>query len=359
MGILSRAIDVIKGVPRNSDEAGHLDDYISCHEGLEHLSIDLNEFISLVYGNNSNLNDSVLLNIRNNLGKNTVESIADMRAVIMMLDRQTFPTPMIIRFSTEDIKFTPINGIDSPVDRHDISVSSPSAFSGTYEPHLVACFNKICRPGAVVFDIGANVGFHSLMLSKLAGEEGHVYAFEPNSENCRLILMASEHNHVSNITLLPIALSDQRGWAYFSSHIGSNGGFVSQQFVTLHGHGTVVPTFTLDEMSMPNVDVIKVDVEGAEYKVLKGGEALLSRSRPAIICEFSMEMINRVSGVEPVDFLNWIMGMDYRIFVIDRVSCEEVPIDSIPAFFDNWGSPVRIEDLLFLPREKDNLINGV
>ncbi len=70
-------------------------------------------------------------------------------------------------------------------------------------------------------------------------------------------------------------------------------------------------------------------------------------------------MINRVSGVEPVDFLNWIMDMDYRIFVIDRVSCEEVLIDSIPAFFDNWGSPVRIEDLLFLPREKGNLINGV
>lgn len=328
-------------------------------ERLERFCIGLSDFTSLVYGNNSNLNESILLDIRNNLGKNTVESIEDMRTVIMMLDRQTFPTPMIIRFSTEDIKFTPINGIDSPVDRHDMSVSLPSAFSGMYEPHLLGCFNKICHTGAVVFDIGANVGFHSLILSKLAGEEGHVYAFEPNSENCRLILMASEHNHVSNITLLPIALSDQRGWAYFTSHVGSNGGFVSPQFVTLHGHGTVVPTFTLDEMSMPNVDVIKLDVEGAEYKVLKGGEALLSRSRPAIVCEFSMEMTNRVSGVEPLDFLNWIMGMDYRIFVIDRASCEVVRIDSIPTLFDNWGSPTRIEDLLFLPREKTNIIDGV
>lgn len=359
MSLLSGAIDVNKGVFGNAGEAQETStDCTSCHEGTEHIAIALDDFVSLVYGNNSNLNDSVLLSIRNNLGKDTVESIADMRAVIMMLDRQTFPTPMMIRFSTEDIKFTPINGIDSPVDRHDISVSSPSAISGMYEPHLVACFSKICSPGAVVFDIGANVGFHSLMLSELAGERGHVYAFEPNSENCRLILMASEHNHISNITLLPIALSDQRGWAYFSSHIGSNGGFVSQQFVTLHGHGTVVPTFTLDEMSLPNVDVIKIDVEGAEYKVLKGGEALLSHSRPAIICEFSMEMINRVSGVAPADFLNWIMGMDYRIFILDRVSCKEVPIDSISTLFDCWGSPVRIEDLLFLPREKNSLING-
>lgn len=305
------------------------------------LAIPMKDFIQFVYGNNSNLNDSVLSGIQATLGKDVLESPADVRAVIMSLDRQTFPTPMIVRFSAEDVKFALVNGIECPVDRHDISVSVPSASSGAYEPHLVACFDKICRPGSVVFDIGANVGFHSLMLSHLAGERGRVYAFEPNSENCRLILLASEHNRVSNITLLPIALSDQRGWAYFSSHIGSNGGFVSQQFVALHGHGTVVPTFTLDELSLPNVDVIKVDVEGAEYKALKGGEAILSRSRPAVVCEFSMEMINRVSGVAPADFLHWIAGMDYRIFVLDRQSCETLPVDSITALLDRWGSPGR------------------
>ncbi len=322
------------------------------------LAIALNDFLRLVYGNNNELNDSVRQTIRNTLGKDTLESITDIRAITMALDRQIFPTPMIVRFSTEDVKFALINGIECPVDRHDVSVSAPSASTGSYEPHLVACFGKICLPGSVVFDIGANMGYHSLLLSKMAGENGRVYAFEPNSENCRFILLASEHNRISNITLVPIALSDQRGWAHFSTHIGSNGGFVSQENVALHGHGTVVPTFTLDEMSLPNVDVIKIDVEGAEYKALKGGEALLLRSRPAIVCEFSISMVQSVSGGAPADFLNWIESMDYNIFVLDRDSLRPVPVDSISALFNCWGSLARIEDLLFLPREKNHLIES-
>lgn len=320
-------------------------------------SIALNDFASLMYGSNARFNDDVLQRVRHLLGKDVVESMADIRAVTMALDRQDFPTPMIVRFSAEDIKFARINGINCPVDRHDISVSLPSASSGVYEPHLIACFNKICQPGSVVFDIGANIGFHSLMLSKLAGETGHVYAFEPNSENSRMILLGLEHNHVLNVTLLPVALSDQRGWEYFSSHIGSNGGFVGRQLAALHGHGTIVPTFTLDEMSLPNVDLIKVDVEGAEYKALKGGELMLSRSRPAIVCEFSIEMVNRVSGVTPAYFLNWIAGMDYRIFLLDRNSCAVEPVDSISNLLEGWGSLGRIEDLLFLPREKSRLVS--
>ena len=319
--------------------------------------IALDDFIQLVYGNDRNLDDSIRLRIHEVLGKDVVDSIADVRAVTMAINQLTFPTPLIVRFSAEDIQFAQVNGIDCPVDRYDISVSGPGAFSGSFEPHLVACFERICQPGSVVFDIGANVGFHSLLLSKLAGDGGLVYSFEPNSENCRLILLALEHNHISNITLVPVALSDQRGWAYFSSHIGSNGGFVSQQFVALHGYGTVVPTFKLDDLSLPNVDVIKVDVEGAEYKVLKGGELLLSRSRPAIICEFSMEMVQRVSEVTPAHFLNWITGMDYKIFLLDRDSCKPLPVESVALLFDSWGSLVRIEDLLFLPGEKADLLD--
>jgi hypothetical protein len=119
-----------------------------------------------------------------------------------------------------------------------------------------------------------------------------------------------------------------------------------------------VPTFTLDEMNLPNVDVIKVDVEGAEYRVLKGGQALLTRSRPAIVCEFSMEMSQRVSGVAAADFLNWITGMDYRIHIIDRESFVPMPVDSVSAMLDTWGFLGRIEDLLFMPREKMGLIGG-
>jgi hypothetical protein len=118
-----------------------------------------------------------------------------------------------------------------------------------------------------------------------------------------------------------------------------------------------VPTLTLDEMSLPRVDVIKVDVEGAEYRVLKGGTQLLTRDRPAIVCEFSVEMTERVSGVRAPDFLEWIEAMGYGIFVLDRSRCEALPIETAAALLREWGDPGRIEDLLFLPPERRHLVD--
>ncbi len=319
-------------------------------------AIALNDFLQLIYGDNPSLTEDVRQTLRQVLGKEVVETVGDIRAVTMALDRQTFPTPMLVRLSPEDVHFASINGVDCPVDRHDIAVCVPSAASSAWEPNLVACFHKLCRPGAVTFDIGANVGYHTVKLAQLVGGEGKCYAFEPNSENCRLILLGCERNGLSNVNLMPVALSDRPGWAYFSSHIGSNGGFVTEDFVALHGHGSVVPVFTLDALELPDVDLIKVDVEGAEYKVLKGGERLLSRSRPAIISEFSVEMTPRVSGVSPMHYLDWIASLDYRLYLLDRTSFETVAVDSIAALLEGWGDYTRIEDLLFLPTEKTGLI---
>jgi FkbM family methyltransferase len=314
-------------------------------------SVSLRDFLALAYGDNPRIDDGVIGELAGRLGSEWVRSLGDMRAIIMMLDRQAFPTPMMIRFSSADIELSSVNGIASPIDRHDMSMHGARA-SGDYEPHLLPHFRSLCRPGSVVFDIGANVGFHTLMLSQLAGAGGHVYAFDPNSENCRLILAAAEHHGLTNLTLLPIALAEQRGWVHFTQHLGTNGGFVSKDLAALHGHGTVVPTFALDELDLPGADLMKIDVEGAEHKVLRGGAKLLARSRPAIICEFSQEMTLRVSQVEPADFLGWIAGLDYRIFIIDRVTHTLIAVDSLPALFSGWGSHLRIEDLLFVPSEK-------
>jgi FkbM family methyltransferase len=249
-----------------------------------------------------------------------------------------------------------INGISFPVDRHDISVSVPGAATGSWEPHLVACFRRICRRGSIAFDIGANVGYHTLMLAQLVGSDGVCYAFEPNSENCRLILLSAEQNQLSNVKLIPIALSDRPGWAYFSPHVGSNGGFATRDAELSDGSGVVVPVFILDDLQLPPPDLIKVDVEGAEYRALKGAEKSIGRSRPAIISEFSLEMTSRVSGVTGAQYLEWIAALQYDVFLLDRVTSQLVSIPSVPSFLSSWGSHIRIEDLLFVPREKSHLI---
>ena len=320
------------------------------------IAIPINDIIELLHANSKDVDEGLKQHLRATLGKEFVESVADLRILTMALDSLRFPSPVLVRFSESDIQFVSINGLNCPVDRHDFSVSIPSAHQGVYEPHVVACLRKICRPGSVAFDIGANVGYHTMLMAHLAGSEGMCYAFEPNSENCRLILIGKEHNHISNLTLMPIALSDEIGFAYFATSLGSNGAFVDQKYMAMHGHGTVVPTFTLDSLPLPKVDVMKIDVEGAEYKILKGAEKHLLNSRPSIICEFSMAMTQRVSGVSAETFFNWMLGMEYNIYMLDRSHGEIVLMNSVGDFFNRWGDVYRIEDFLFLPREKVHLI---
>lgn len=318
--------------------------------------IGLDCFLHLIYGPNAKLTENVWQTVRDALDKDVVENISDIRRVIMTLDRQNFPTPIDVRFTATDLGSAQINGISYPIDRHDASVSVPGATAGLWEPHLVACFRRICRRGSIAFDIGANVGYHTLMLAQLVGAEGTCYAFEPNSENCRLILLGTEQNQFANVKLMPIALSDRPGWAYFSRHVGSNGGFATCHAALGDGSGVVVPVFILDDLQLPAPDLIKVDVEGAEYRVLKGAEKAIGRSRPAIISEFSLEMTSRVSGVSGAHYLSWIVSMSYDIYLLDRTSSRIAHIQSFEALLKGWGNPVRIEDLLFLPREKAQLI---
>jgi len=322
-------------------------------------AIPLDTVLGLLYGERARNDTGLRKQLARVLGKDVVDTLGDVRAITMALDRQTWPTPLVVRFMADDITFARINGLDCPVDRHDLAVSTPAAGQGRWEPHLVACFERLCRAGQTAYDIGANVGYHTLLLAKLVGPEGQCIAFEPNSENCRLVHVGCVRNGLDNVRLVPLALSDEPGWAYFSSHIGSNGGIVSEQYVGLHGHGTVVPVARLDDLSLPLPDFIKIDVEGAEYRALRGAERAIRDGRPAIISEFSLEMTPRVSGVSGEAYLEWIASLGYSIWLIDQSGRRPQPVSSIRAFLDGWGRLDRIEDLLFLPTEKAPLLADV
>ena len=296
--------------------------------------------------------------LENILGKPAIRNLEDARSVLMAVDQQDFPTSMLVRFGQEDVVFAEVNAIPCATDRRDMATSAYGAHWTVYEPHIERLLTRMCGQGAVVLDVGANVGFHTLKMASLVGPQGRVYAVEPNSENCRLILLGAEQNGFTNIELLPIALSDRRGWVYFSTHIGSNGGIAHRAGGAWESSGTVVPTFALDELRIPRVDVIKIDVEGAEYRALKGGEETLRRDRPVIICEFSMEMTARVSGISGVEFLRWISDLGYDAYVIDRERASIEDRLDPDQFQNDWGDTFRIEDLLFVPAGKDMAVLG-
>ena len=201
----------------------------------------------------------------------SVVDLHGLRQLLTTFDRQFFPSPMSIRFGPSDIVTHALdNGMTIFLDREDGAVSRP-LLNGDYEAHLVPTFRQFCRPGMTVVDVGANVGLYTLLASSLVGPSGRVVAVEPSSENCRLILLSVEANNVGNVELFPVALDAARGWSNLTGHFGSNGGLVSADPSSLKsGWSEIVPTFALDDLVEGKVDFVKIDVEGAEGRVVAG-----------------------------------------------------------------------------------------
>lgn len=142
---------------------------------------------------------------------------------------------------------------------------------GTYEQSKQKAVARALRSEMVFFDIGANVGFYSL----LAAAKGcRVFAFEPSRRNLEYLYRHVEINHFDSVRVLAAAVGDHMGTALFSDGEDPSTG-------SLSASGYEVKLISID--TVPQVpDVIKIDVEGAEYFVLKGGERVITSAMPMI-----------------------------------------------------------------------------
>jgi FkbM family methyltransferase len=278
---------------------------------------------------------------------------AQLRAVIAGFDRLQLSTPIAVRFGEADLETVDCGDFRLVVDRTDAAVGRAIKHDRRYEPHLTEFVRRMVRPGMIAIDGGANIGFFTMLLARLVGAEGRVLAFEPNSENCRLLLLSRSANGFDQVQLYPFALWDTPEAVCLFPAVGSNGALMPDRQAALKsGNCLVVPSLPLDALAPAEADFLKLDIEGAEYLALKGAEQLLRRSRPVIATEFSLEMLERVSRIAGGDFLRWVAGLGYRPHLVSRETGALEPIDDIDAFLAGWGSPLRVEDLALLPRER-------
>jgi FkbM family methyltransferase len=204
------------------------------------------------------------------------------------------------------------------IDTQDQAVGSHVAH-GAYEPHVTQVFRDRLKPGMRVLDIGANIGYFSLLSSTIVGENGHVFSIEPNSNNCRLLQASKSKNHFQNIEILQIAASDSAGLLAINTSYsnGTTSGLSAEMDILMRSN--TVPAFKIDNLKEfdQGVDFIKIDVEGAEYRALKGAEQLLARFKPMIVSEFSPTAMPSISGVEGITYLKFLNSLGYSLNVIN------------------------------------------
>ena len=185
---------------------------------------------------------------------------------------------------------------------------------GTYEPEVQKLYSALVKPGMVVYDVGANVGFLSMLGAWLAGPTGHVFCFEPLPSNADAIRHNIQLNAFENVTVIPFALGDKQqtveflvsadvGWGKVAGLPGNE----PQEIV----NRIQVRADTLDnvvaEANLRPPDIIKIDIEGAEVGMIEGAKQTLLRSRPTLFIE--LHGTNR-----EVDRL--LTGANYQSYVL-------------------------------------------
>ena len=150
---------------------------------------------------------------------------------------------------------------------------------GTYEPEQTRLFEEHVRPGATVLDVGAHVGYYTLLSAVLAGPSGRVVAFEPDPANASFLRRHVALNRLGQVTVEEAAVSDRAGTARFGRGSGSGTGHLAGE------GGVEVRTVTVDGVCGEQgltPSAIKIDVEGAEAAVLRGARETLARARPVV-----------------------------------------------------------------------------
>ena len=212
--------------------------------------------------------------------------LSQLRAVVSAFESYKYPTTLNIRCSPEDLVTVQCDGFRFIADRFDFAIGHTVITQGGFESHVTNAIRHFLRPGMTGVDIGANVGFQTMQMAHVVGGDGKVIAIEPSTENCRLIMMNAAANHFGHVEVQPFALSDKPGVALLSPAIGSNGVIFAQTEVA-NPNCAVAPRSTLDDVLRGRrVDFIKIDVEGSEFRVMRGAKETLGRHRPAIVSEF-------------------------------------------------------------------------
>ena len=215
--------------------------------------------------------------------------------------------------------------------------------TNNYEPDVTALFHRLLRPGMRVLDIGANIGYFSMLSASIVGPGGYVLAVEPNPANVRMLEASRRLNGFDHLTIAQVAAGRTTG--LLALHVAQSNGTTSEPSGELDAllAAQTVPSIAIDNLLPAGqpLDLIKVDVEGAEYNALLGCRGMIALHRPAIISEFSPDMMPGISGISGEGYLNWIFELGYEIGVIQGDGTTSSPVRTAEPLMAEYRSRGR------------------
>ena len=219
---------------------------------------------------------------------------------------------------------------------------------GEWDPHTGATLRALLAPGDTFIDVGANVGYFSLLTSRAVGPNGRVFAFEPSLRALGQLVDHLESNRVRNVVVSSLGLSDRRALVSFYRAEASNIGKSSLGLAEAErADSESILTTPLDEY-LAGLDVIpqviKIDIEGAELLALRGMQRLLRENQPYVLCEVIDSYLAKLNCTA-TEMHALMDELGYKSYIAVDKSDE-----AQWTLLDDWNARSGDDDILFAKR---------
>jgi len=253
--------------------------------------------------------------------------------LLVQIDAQLHASGVLRAF--DESETVACHGLILKFRKEDAPFARTLYLNGDYEPATREAILERLVPGSTFVDLGAHVGYFSLLAGRRVGAEGHVYAFEPTPSTRQTLARNIASNRLGDIiSIEPFASSDRPGKLRFLVTEASEGNAVAlpnEVGPTIEVDATSLDTF-FEARAWPRVDIVKMDVEGQELATLRGMKQLCRRNQHlAVIFEYHLGQIRRTQ-LDRLELFACLHELGFRRFSI--LFRKRTPID-LPARLDD------------------------
>lgn len=236
------------------------------------------------------------------------------------------------------------------LDLRDTGISRELTLYGVHEKNSTAAIKRILKPGMKILECGANIGYYAMLEARLIGKEGKIFAVEPSPKNIAWLKRNIAVNNYENIEVIPGAFGAEKGTAPFYVDIRSNlSSFVKRDDLT-EFEVVDVPMMTIDDFVQDGktLDLIRMDVEGYETEILKGGEKTLMTDRAPkyFFIEVHCELLKK-RGSGGFEIAKYLRQFGYEVDVGFHRGSDKYVVTSMKEFEDHPMREVGYWEIFF------------